>query len=208
MSTDTSTHVSTHTLTHAYAGNPPGTPAQAVCRVFIATSLDGYIARSDGAIDWLEEANRRVPAGEDCGYAAFMAQTDALVMGRATFETVRGFTPWPYDKPVVMMSRQVQTIPAPLHDKVHATTDTPQQVVAGLAARGLTRLYIDGGQLIQSFLRAGLIDEITITTVPVLLGSGRPLFGRLDRPVALEPVASTRWPFGFVQTRWRVLRDA
>lgn len=178
------------------------------CAVFIATSLDGYIARADGGIDWLEQANAAVPPGEDCGYGAFYASVDALVMGRNTFETACGFAQWPYgDKRVVVMSRRGVAIPPELAASVTSSAASPGQVVEQLAAEGLGHLYIDGGLTIQSFLRAGLINELTITLIPVLLGGGRPLFGPLDNELRLKPVATRNYDFGFVQLRYRVSND-
>jgi dihydrofolate reductase len=175
------------------------------CSVFIATSLDGFIARADGSIDWLEAANASVPAGEDCGYGAFIATVDALVMGRKTFESVLAFDPWPYgDLPVVVQSRRTLDIPARLAATVSASAEAPTELAERLGAAGARHLYIDGGETIRRFLSAGLIDELTITTIPVLVGEGRPLFGLpvTDRP--LELVASRAWPFGFVQNCYRV----
>lgn len=173
--------------------------------VFIATSLDGYIARPDGAIDWLEQANACVPAGEDCGYAALMASVDLLVMGRGTFEKVLSFPDWPYaGKPVWVVSRSGITPAADLPPQVRVTGASPEQIVQDAAEQGFRHLYVDGGRLIQSFLRAGLIDELTITTIPVLLGEGRPLFGALPADVPLRLVASRAYPFGFVQSTYAV----
>lgn len=178
------------------------------CSVFAATSLDGYIAREDGSIDWLLQANRLMPAGEDCGYARFFASVDALVMGSNSYEMVRSFTPWPYgDKRVVVLSRRGLTIAHELNGTVTASAVAPAQLVAQLAAEGLRHLYIDGGKTIQSFLRAGLIDDLTITVIPVLLGAGRPLFGPLPRDIHLEHLTSRSWDFGFVQHHYRVINN-
>ena len=178
------------------------------CSVFIATSLDGFIARPDGSIDWLEAANARVPAGEDCGYGAFVAGIDALVMGRRSFETVAAFDAWPYaDLRVVVQTRRPLAIDATLAATVTASAESPLDLARRLGTQGARRLYIDGGETIRRFLAAGLIDEITITTVPVLLGEGRPLFtgdGGRAREVELELLSSRSWPFGFVQSRYRV----
>lgn len=178
------------------------------CSVFIATSLDGYIARPDGAIDWLERLNGTVPAGEDCGYARFMASVDALVMGRASFDTVRGFPTWPYgDKPVYVLSASMPQLPAgtpPTVTLLNAASADPAEVLRTAAAAGHRRLYIDGGRTIQSFLAAGLIDELTVTTVPVLLGAGIRLFGALPADVPLRLLSSQAYPFGFVQSRYAV----
>lgn len=177
--------------------------------VFIATSLDGYIARPDGGINWLLQANAVVPAGEDCGYQAFMATVDVLVMGRKTFEQALQFDPWPYaGKPVVVLSRHGVNVPAALRDEVSVSADVLPELLARLSTTGARKLYIDGGEVIQSFLRAGLIDELTITVIPVLLGAGRPLFGPLDADVALTHVATHAYPFGFVQHHYRVQRTA
>jgi len=176
------------------------------CTAFIATSLDGFIARTDGSIDWLEGANELVPPGEDCGFAKYMGTVDAIVMGRRTFEQVLGFENWPYgEMPVYVMSRSLISIPpsAPLTCSVH---DCPPAELASLAWDvGHRRLYVDGGVTIRSFLAAGLLAEITITVVPVLLGEGRPLFGRFAAgDTWLELRETKSFPFGFVQSRYAV----
>lgn len=177
------------------------------CSVFIATSLDGFIARSDGRIDWLNEANALVPAGEDCGFAEFFSSVDALVMGRNTFEQVLSFPEWPYgSKPVVVLSHSLRSLPAQVPATVSLSAGSPTALVARLSARGLRHLYIDGGLTIQSFLMANLVDEMTITVIPVLLGSGKTLFGSLQRDVNLQLIASRAYDFGFVQSTYLVRR--
>lgn len=178
------------------------------CSVFIATSLDGFIARSNGSIDWLNEANKSVTPGEDCGYGKFMADVDALVMGRKTFEQVITFDAWPYGSmPVVILSRRGASLPSTLPPSVSVTNEKPSALVARLTERGAKKIYVDGGLAIQSFLAAGLIDDITITVIPVLLGTGKPLFGPLSADVSLEHEGTTAFEFGFVQTRYRVIHD-
>lgn len=172
--------------------------------VFIATSLDGYIAGPDGDIDWLNEANARIPAGEDCGYSEFMRSVDVLVMGRKTFEQVLTFDSWPYDKPVVVLSSRPLTLPAELADRVSCSDESPEMLVKRLGTAGAKRLYVDGGITIQRFLAAGLIDDITITLIPVVLGGGRPLFGAMDQPLQLVHLDTRTFDFGFVQIRYRV----
>ena len=176
------------------------------CSVFIATSLDGFISRTDGSIDWLNEASALVPKGEDSGYREFMSTVDALVMGRNTFEQVLSFGGvWPYGStPVVVLSRQLKSLPDDVPATVSVTEETPEKLIQRLSAEGLKHLYIDGGLTIQSFLAAGLIDEIIITTVPILLGGGKPLFGPLPGDVKLELVSSQAFDFGFVQSKYRV----
>lgn len=172
---------------------------------FIATTLDGFIARTDGAIDWLDDAQHLIPDGEDCGYHAFMASIDAIVLGRHTFEQVLDFDPWPYGAmPVYVLSRAPVPIPAALATTVRSFQGTVEGLVALLGGQGFRQLYVDGGLTIQAFLRSGLLDEITITTVPILLGSGRPLFGPLPQDVALTLIRSRAYEFGFVQSTYRV----
>jgi dihydrofolate reductase len=175
--------------------------------VFIATSLDGYIARPNGSIDWLDQANRSVPDGEDCGYAEFISTVDALVMGRHTFELVLTFPEWPYGKtPVIVLSSTLAALPPCVPATVTLSSESPAALVERLSAVGLRHLYIDGGVTIQRFLSAGLIDELILTRIPVLLGTGRPLFGPLAGDVVLEHLSTRSWPFGFVQSRYRMKR--
>jgi dihydrofolate reductase len=172
---------------------------------FIATSLDGYIARPDGSLDWLDDAQALIPDGEDCGYHEFMASIDGLVMGRHTFERVLTFDSWPYEAtPVYVMSHAPVTIPLGLASTVHSVHGTPETLVARLGREGFRHLYVDGGQTIQGFLRAGLLDDITITVIPVLLGMGRPLFGALPHDVELTLMRSRAYEFGFVQSTYRI----
>ncbi len=176
------------------------------CSVFIAISLDGFIARKDGSLDWLDKANLLVPAGEDCGYKAFMESIDALVMGRNTFEKVLSFgVPWPYmEKHVVVLSNRKLMIPENIQHVVSQSSGTPESIVANLATKNLRRLYIDGGVTIQKFLTAGLIDDLTLTVVPVLIGEGIRLFSPLANDASLELVNSRAYAFGFVQLSYRV----
>lgn len=171
--------------------------------VFIATSLDGFIARPDGDIGWLLE--RDDPA-EDHGYNAFIADKDMIVMGRGSYEKVLGFDAWPYDLPVLVLSERLAGTPVPsrLEGKVRFASQTPKDAMADLAKQGVRRVYLDGGQLVQSFLRDGLVADMVITTVPVLIGAGRPLFGALPQDVGLELVASRSFPSGLVQSTYRL----
>jgi dihydrofolate reductase len=177
-------------------------PLQA--EVYIATSLDGFIARDDGDIGWL--TGHPVPEGEDYGYAAFMEGVGAIVMGRATFDTVRGFSDWPYRVPVVVLSRTPEAVDVPeaVQDKVRVTADSPVVVLAGLAAQGVTRVYIDGGQVIRACLAAGLIRRMVISTIPVLLGAGRPLWGHGAGDIPLRLAGVRHWPNGVVQSEYRL----
>jgi len=173
--------------------------------VFIATSLDGFISRKDGSIDWLNEANASVPAGEDCGYKAFADSVDVMVMGRHTFDLVRTFDTWPYgDNRVVVLSSRLVEIPEGFPKTVSSSSETPEVLMRRLEAEGARHVYVDGGITIQRFLAAGLIDELTMTLIPVLLGEGRPLFGALDKDVKLTFLQTKSYDFGFVQVTYGV----
>lgn len=175
--------------------------------VFIATSLDGFIARKDGSIDWLNNANTNVPKGEDGGYHAFMASVDVLIMGRNTYEQVLTFGEWPYgEKKVIILSSRKIEFPAHLPKTVSWSSASPVQLVKTLSTQGAKRLYVDGGVTIQRFLQAGLVDEVTITLTPVILGEGKPLFFPLGKDVALTHL-DTRSFFGFVQVKYAVKKE-
>lgn len=154
-------------------------------KVFIATSIDGYIADKNNRIEWLDDIPTQ--EGEDMGYNVFMADIDALIMGRKTYETVLGFNiPWPYEKPVFILSNSLTGVPHDLEGKVHIISGDLKEILSKLNRNGFRNLYVDGGQTIQSFLREGLIDEMIITTIPIILGGGIPLFGDLPEPIKFE----------------------
>ena len=172
--------------------------------VFIATSLDGFIARQGGDIDWLEAASQEATA--DHGYEKFMDSVDVLVMGRHSYEKVLTFGDWPYgSKPVVVLSSRTLTIPEHLAATVEAMSCSPAELVTELSNRGAEHLYIDGGKTIQGFLNAGLIQRVIVTVIPVLIGTGIPLFGPLTRDVRLRHVGTQQFPSGFVQSEYEVL---
>ncbi len=167
-------------------------------RVFIAMSLDGFIAGPDDDLSWLPDPR----PGEDFGYEAFMARTGAILMGRSTYEVAAGFEgPWPYgDTPVLVATRR--ELDAPAAPTVEAVSGTPQQLVGLAHERAVGRdIYLDGGDLVRQVLDAGLVDELTITVIPVILGAGSPLFtGAARRTLRLE---STRlFEGGIVQLRY------
>lgn len=172
--------------------------------VFIATSLDGFVARQDHSLDWL--LKQPDAEDDDGGFAAFMDSVDGLIMGTGSFRTVLGFGQWPYTKPVVVLSNSLseQDIPEELKDKVRLSTAAPADLMQELQEQGWTRAYVDGGRMVQSFLRQGLIADLTITTVPILIGSGIPLFGSLDRDIDLKVASSRILPTGMVQTTFQV----
>lgn len=168
--------------------------------VFIGTSLDGFIARANGAFDFLPPGG-----GEPHGYDEFMASVDALVIGRKTYETVLAFASWPYaDKPVVVLSTN-ELAPAPPGAVVEHMSGEPAEIVSQLAARGIGHIYVDGGITIQRFLQAGLIQRLIITRVPVLIGSGIPLFGVLETDITLKHIATRQYRSGLVQSEYLVI---
>ena len=168
--------------------------------VFVGTSLDGFMARANGALDFLPPGG-----GEPHGYDAFMATVDALVIGRNTYDVVLAFPEWPYgDKPVFVLSTHALA-PAPPGAVVEHLSGAPAAIAAQLDARGFQHLYIDGGITIQQFLDAGLIQRIVVTRVPVLIGTGIPLFGPLQRDIRLEHVATREFASGLVQSEYRVV---
>ena len=167
--------------------------------VFVGTSLDGFIARPDGAFDFLPS-----DGGEPHGYDEFMASVDALVMGRKTYETVLPFETWPYgEKPVVVLSSR-PLAPAPPGVSVERMSGAPADIVAQLAARGIGHIYVDGGMTIQGFLAAGLIQRLIITRVPVLIGVGIALFGAIPHDIRLTHVATRQFAGGLVQSEYLV----
>ena len=173
--------------------------------VFIAVSLDGYIARQDGDIGWLLQ---RDDPREDHGYDAFIADKDWIVMGRGSYEKVLTFDQWPYNRPVLVLSSQLADteVPEALKGQVQFSRCPPKEALDELAAQNAHRVYLDGGQVIQSFLREGLVADMVITTVPVLIGSGKPLFGSLPRDIDLMLLSTRSFPSGLVQSHYRLTR--
>jgi dihydrofolate reductase len=169
--------------------------------VFIGTSLDGFIARRNGSFDFLPAGG-----GEPHGYDEFIAGIDALVIGRNTFETVLAFPEWPYGKKrVVVLSSQPIDFSSVRKGAVEQMSGDPAEIVAKLTATGAYNLYIDGGITIQRFLRAGLVQRLIITRVPVLIGDGIPLFGALPRDVKLRHISTQPYASGLVKSEYHVL---
>ena len=143
------------------------------------------------------------------GYGAFMGSVDTLIMGRKTFEQVLTFGPWSYgDTPVVVLSHSPVAIPSHLPDTVSDSSKSPKVLLERLSSSGVKHVYVDGGRTIHGFLAESLIDEITITTVPIALGDGIPLFGPMEKDLKLVHVSTKAYDFGFVQTTYQVAKDA
>lgn len=150
---------------------------------FVACSVDGFIARGNGAVDWLAHGN------SDYGYQAYFDSVDAVVIGRQTYETARHLDPWPYGfKRVLVLSRNYVEIAQPLVRFVESTQLSPDALVSGLGQAGVRHLSVDGGLVIQSFIQAGLLRQLTITRIPRLLGSGVPLFGPATGEVPMKQI--------------------
>lgn len=174
------------------------------CTAYLGMSLDGFIAGSNNDLSWLEVIPP--PADNDMGFGALMESIDALVMGRNTFEVVTGFDiAWPYSKPVIVMSKSLTQQPVDLDDAavVELTSLEPAELLAELESRGMTKVYVDGGAVVTSFLRAGLLDELITTVIPVALGQGTKLFGELAEPTWFDHVSSEVFDNAMVQTTYR-----
>ncbi|MBT8264882.1 MAG: dihydrofolate reductase family protein [Muriicola sp.] len=170
--------------------------------VYIATSLDGYIADKNGGIEWLDSIP--IPENEHMGYLEFMNNIDALVMGRTTFETVLGFdVDWPYQKPVFVLSNSLKNIPESHKEKAYLVKGTIAEILEHIHSKGHTRLYIDGGTTIQNFLNEDLIDEMIITTFPILLGGGSKLFSELTNELEFDLASSKVYFYQLVQNRYK-----
>lgn len=173
--------------------------------VYVAASLDGFIADKDGGLDWLNSISN--PEGIDFGYTDFIDRIDALIIGRVTYETVLEFgIEWPYSKSVFVLSTTLKTVPSELKGKVEIVTGNLKNVVDILNNRGFKNLYIDGGSTIQNFLKENLIHELIITTIPILLGGGVSLFEELDDSISLELIKSEVFLSSIVQNHYKIKR--
>ncbi len=170
--------------------------------VFIAKSIDGFIAGPKGEIDWLDMVPN--PDEDDMGYFALMKEVDAIVMGRVSFETVLGFNiPWPYTKHVFVLSNTLKNIPNELQDKVSLTQGSLEEILSDIRKKGFGNLYIDGGKTVQNFLKKDLIHELRITSLPIILGKGFPLFGILDQRLEFEHIKTKVYLNQLVQSHYK-----
>ena len=163
--------------------------------VFIATSIDGYIADRDGRLDWLDDA---LLPGEDQGYQAFYDSVDALAMGSGTYDFIKDHEPWPFDKPIYVFSSRSY----PDRAGVTFWNRSPLEAAKHWDTSGFAKVYVDGGRLISSFLEQGLIDDMIISTAPVLLGGGSPLFRSHGRYARARLIETRSWPSGYVQNSY------
>jgi dihydrofolate reductase len=169
--------------------------------VFVGASLDGFIARLNGAYDFLP-----ADGGEPHGYDEFIASVDTILIGRNTFDVVLKLPSWPYgEKRVVVLSHRPLDL-SKVAGHLEQMSGDPSHIVGQLAATGAKHVYVDGGITVQNFLRAGLIDQITVTRVPVLIGDGIPLFGELPRDLKLRHLGTRQYSSGLVTSEYEVLR--
>ena len=181
--------------------------------VFLGMSVDGFIARLDGDLSWLtgESGNGGEGGGDaptpddgeggDFGFGEFVAGVDAVLMGRSTYAFIQPFADWPYQgRPVHVLSTTLE-VGADPRITVHRSFD---EALAAVTAAGYRRVYVDGGRTVHQFLRAGLIADLTLSRVPVLIGTGHTPFGELDADIPLEHVRTQTFAGGMVQSTWRV----
>tara|TARA_B100001939_G_scaffold342892_1_gene354675 strand:- start:9242 stop:9811 length:570 start_codon:yes stop_codon:yes gene_type:complete len=185
-----------------------GIDVSVTCSVFIATSLDGFIARRNGDLDWLPGSDGETE-GENYGFNEFFASIDTLVMGRKTYELALTFKEWPYrGKNVIVLSSGFPKEPKSLSEGVKGTSSSLTELIQILALSGSEHVYVDGGKTIQGFLQAGLIRDMTITRIPVLIGEGIPLFGPSAHDIKLQHVSTRSYENGFVQSKYKVANAA
>lgn len=173
--------------------------------VYIATSLDGYIARKDDDIEWLTSFPS--DSSEDYGYSEFMSSIDCIVMGRNTYKKVSSFSEWPYKKPVIVISKTLKNVPIGHLDKVTIFSNEISDLMNIFLHKKYNRIYVDGGKTIQSFLNAGYITDMILTQIPILLGSGICLFGNLNQDIYLKHIETKSYSSGFVQTKYEIIRN-
>jgi len=173
--------------------------------VFIAASMDGYIAREDGGIDWLENPN--ADPDQDYGYQAFINGIDAILMGRNTFNVVMNLPDWSYGGiPLFVLTHHPSTLPLAKLENVQAIQGKPEEIIPELEKRGFHHVYIDGGNTISEFLSESLVDELIITRIPILLGRGIPLFNRMEKETRLKLLSTIDFKDGLVQNKYKVLK--
>ena len=172
--------------------------------VMMAITLDGFVARQDHSLDWLMKQDTNE---EDHGFTEFMDSIDVIVMGSGSYKTVRQFDAWPYKKPVVVLSRNMtdEDIPDELSGQVEIMNLSPEKFMDEMEERGWRRVYIDGGAVVQSFMKLGLIQDLKLAIVPILIGKGIRLFGDLSTDIDLQLVKTKAFPSGLVEMRYSVL---
>lgn len=168
--------------------------------IYIAASIDGYIARNDGSLDWLEYGHE---GDEDYGFKKFINGIDALVLGRNTYEVVSGFGEWPYKgKRVIVLSNRLKEVRKEAELFCGQLTD----LASMLYSEGIRHVWVDGGITVSKFLEAGLVDDITISVIATVLGSGIPLFSTMNREHKCRLISTQSYPSGLVQLKYEVVK--
>ncbi len=172
-------------------------------KVYVGTSLDGFIARKDGDFGWLSgfASDEAIKA-----YEAFIEKVDAIVIGKNTFEKVLAFSSWPYTKKVFVLSKSMKEVPDAVKGKVIILSMRPKDLLVHLANLGFLNLYIDGGVVIQDFLKEDLVDELTVAKAPILIGSGIPLFDYLESDLPFRHISTQVQSNGLVRTWYERIR--
>ncbi len=169
--------------------------------IYIAMSIDGYIARKNGGIDWLEYGHT---GDEDYGFKEFIGSVDALVLGKNTYEVVSGFDKWPYEgKKVIVLSNTLNLV----RNEVELFSGQLTDLLCMLHSQGIKRVWIDGGVTVCKFLEAGLVDDITISVIAMVLGSGIPLFSTMNKEHKCRLISTQSYPSGLVQLKYEVTYD-
>ncbi len=168
--------------------------------VFCGVSVDGFLARPDHSLDFLDTGEQ-----EPHGFEEFYDSVDVVVIGRKTFEVVLTFGKWFYGKKqVVVLSSRPLDFSTVKGGVVEQMSGEPSEIVEQLKARDFKHAYIDGGNTIQRFLMAGLIDRMVITRVPVLIGAGISLFCPVPGDIHLRHVATRCYAGGLVQSEYEL----
>lgn len=173
--------------------------------VFIATSIDGYIAKKNNDLDWLTTFNPPIDEIEekDCGYSKFLSSVDVLVMGRNSYDVVSSFNPWPYEgKRVIVLSSTLTSV----YKQAELFKGEITQLIQKLHNEGIKHIYLDGGATISQFLNKGLVDQLIISIIPVVLGSGIPLFSNINNDKWCRLISSQAFSNGLVQLKYEAIK--
>lgn len=173
--------------------------------VFIATSIDGYIAKKNNDIDWLTKFNPPTDENEekDCGFSKFFSDVDVLVMGRNSYEVVSRFDTWPYEGKRVIVLSSTLTV---LCKQAELFNGNIAELIKKLSDDGIKHVYVDGGSTISQFLNMGLIDQLIISIIPVVLGAGIPLFSKIKDDKWCRLISSQVFSNGLVQLRYEAIK--
>lgn len=167
--------------------------------IYIATSIDGYIARKDGSLDWLDRVGG---FDEDYGFQKLLDSIDAVILGRGTYEIAAGVTDWPYKgKKIVVLSHSLKTV----REEAEIFRGDLTELVSQLHSEGIKHIWIDGGVTISQFLNLGLVDFMTLSVIPILLGNGIPLFNVIGKEITCRLVSSLSYPSGLAQLNYEIL---